>query len=80
MRSPDARELTPELLQIDMTKAAEYSKLSRAELARYISDWEFAGKQTVLEAHSNETDVRGKGISIRSPRKFAPYVAAFLFS
>ena len=32
-----------------MAKAAEYSKLSRAELARYINDWEFAGKQFFLE-------------------------------
>ena len=32
-----------------MAKAAEYSKLSRAELARYINDWEFAGKQVSLK-------------------------------
>ncbi|KZT72807.1 ATP-dependent DNA helicase [Daedalea quercina L-15889] len=29
--------------QVDMAKAAEYSKISRAELAKHINDWEFAG-------------------------------------
>ncbi|KAH9937035.1 ATP-dependent DNA helicase [Fomitopsis serialis] len=29
--------------QIDMAKAAEYSKINRADLARYVSEWEFAG-------------------------------------
>lgn len=80
MRGSDmlhAGELIPNFLQIDMTKAAEHSKLGRADLARYISDWEFAGKQTILKAYRNEANARGKGISQRSPRKFELYVTMF---
>ena len=55
-----------------MTKAAEYSKLSRAELARYISDWEFAGKLTFSGAYFGEAEARGQDTSTRNPRKFEP--------